>query len=121
MRAQASVPGDEASPGHEMFNRNSERLSVQQGEKMGFYPFSYRRKQCGFVVVMEPEVSKGQEAPRSAGKVWRPDVGFSCHLCEEQMQTLGSCQASRDKGFKTVCPPVDSPAKVEGWGEGGGS
>lgn len=49
---------------------------------MGFYPFSYRRKQCGFVVAMEPEVPKGQEAPRSAGKVWRADVGFSCHLCE---------------------------------------
>lgn len=67
-----------------MFNRNSWRLSVQQGEreKMGFILLATGEKQCGFVVVMEPEVSKGQEAPRSAGKAWRPDVGFSCHLCE---------------------------------------
>ena len=30
---------------------------------MGFYPFSYRRKQCGFVLAMEPKTRKGQEAP----------------------------------------------------------
>lgn len=56
---------------------------------MGFYPFSYRRKQCGFVVVMEPETRKGQEAPRPAGKVWRVDVGLSCHLCEEANADAG--------------------------------
>ena len=45
-------------------------------------------------------------------------LAFLATSVREQMQTLGSCQASRDKGFKTVCPPADSPAKVEGWGEG---
>ena len=89
---------------------------------MGFYPFSYRRKQCGFVVATEPEAPKDQEAPRPAEERYGEQMlAFLAASVREQMQMLRGCQASRDKGFKTVSPPADSHSKAVGRGEGGGS
>ena len=48
-------------------------------------------------------------------------LAFLATSVRKQMQMLGDGQASRDKGFKTVCPPTDSHTKAGGGGEGGGS
>ena len=40
-------------------------------------------------------------------------LAFLVASVREQMQMLGGCQASRDKGFKTVRPPADSHEKAE--------
>lgn len=110
-----SVPRDEASPGHEMVVRQNLRDCLCNSERRKWASILLATGESNVALLLRwrPRPARARKHQGQQERYGEQTLAFLVASVREQMQMLGGCQASRDKGFKTVRPPADSHEKAE--------